>query len=81
MTTAAEVPITPEQLLRVRSWIERFPAAELNSRLDAIKKAKRDGWDLTVLIAPDSAAIVVLGVYVPFASVRSGWIRLAEYAV
>jgi len=79
MTTTVERPITSEQLLRLHTWIERFPASQLNSRLDGIKQAKRDGWDLVVLIAPEGNSIVVLGVWVPFASVRSGWIRLSEH--
>lgn len=58
--------------MTARTWIERFPASELNRRLDDVKRAKRDGWDLTVLIPRGSADVIVLGAWRPFGHVPSG---------
>lgn len=53
---------------RAETWLERFPAGELGRRLDELKEARRQGWDITVLVTQDSRSVVVLGYRVPFAS-------------
>jgi hypothetical protein len=40
--------------------IERVPSAEINRRLDGWKLLQQAGWNVTVLIAPDSKTVVVL---------------------
>lgn len=52
--------------------MERFSSRELAGRLDGIKQAKRDGWDLTVLVQSGGREIVVVGYFVGFAVVASG---------
>lgn len=49
--------------LPAQTWLERFPARDLNRRLPELKQARKDGWELTVLIAPGSREIVVAGWY------------------
>jgi hypothetical protein len=45
----------------VRTWIERVEVDRyFGNRLDEWKAMKRDGWQLTVLIAPGSKTVVVL---------------------
>ena len=58
--------------MRPRTWIERFPAADLNRRLDDVKQAKLEGWDLTVLIPNSVDDVIVLGTWRPFGRVPSG---------
>lgn len=63
-----------------RTWCERFPATELNARLEEIKEAKRSGWDLEVLIAPGGREIVVVGHFVAFGAVPAGRWRARQTA-
>jgi hypothetical protein len=43
-------------------WMcERVPSSEINRRLDGWKWLQAHGWNLTVLIAPDSKTVVAVG--------------------
>jgi len=47
----------------MRTWIERFPVkeyfgADINIR---VKRMKRAGWQMTVLLPPDQSYVIVLG--------------------
>ena len=72
--------LTPDQLARRRSWLERFPASELNARIDGIKQAKRDGWDREVWIVPGGREIIVLGVWCGFAIAPAGRLSAGKAA-
>ena len=61
MTALAYEPLVlPTPPLEV--FIERVPAdKKLPGVLARWKEMQRDGWDLTVLVAPDSKAVVAFG--------------------
>jgi hypothetical protein len=43
-------------------WMcERVPSGEINRRLDGWKWLRANGWNLSILIAPDSKTVVVIG--------------------
>jgi hypothetical protein len=45
-----------------RTWIERVKVGRyFGDDIDRWKAMKREGWDLTVLIAPDHLTVVAFG--------------------
>jgi hypothetical protein len=56
--TAYEPFVLPAPALE--TYIERIPSRDLSGRLDEWKQMRRDGWDVTVLVAPDSRTVLAL---------------------
>lgn len=46
----------------LEAFIERVPSdPKLTTHMDRWKQMHRDGWALTILLAPDSKSVVALG--------------------